>query len=93
MIKHIVMWKLAEGANAELLQARLMELAGNIPGLLDIEVGIDFLGSAQSADLVLTATLESRAALDAYQQHPAHQAVVPLMQAATVERRVVDYDC
>ncbi|MFQ5345417.1 MAG: Dabb family protein, partial [Mariprofundus sp.] len=67
-------------------------LAGKIPGLLNIEVGIDFLESEQSADVVLYAELESRAALESYQSHPEHQAVVPLVKAAAIARTVVDYE-
>ncbi len=92
MIKHVVMWQLRNKADAAPIKARLEALAGKIPGLLHIEVGIDFLGSEQSADLVLCCELEDRAALESYQQHPEHQAVVPLVKAAAISRRVVDYE-
>ncbi len=92
MIKHIVMWKLRDKADAAEIKTRLEALAGKIPGLLAIEVGIDFLGSEQSADVVLYTELESRAALEAYQAHPEHQAVVPLVKAAAISRSVVDYE-
>jgi len=92
MVKHIVMWKLRDKADAAEIKARLEALDGNIPGLLYIEVGIDFLASQQSADVVLVAELADREALESYQAHPAHQAVVPLVKAAAVARTVVDYD-
>jgi len=92
MIKHIVMWKLRDKADAVDIKTRLEALAGKIPGLLNIEVGIDFLESEQSADVVLYAELESREALKAYQSHPEHQAVVPLVKAAAIARTVVDYE-
>ena len=92
MVKHIVMWKLRDKSDAADIKLRLEALAGKIPGLLHIEVGVDFLGSDQSADLVLIAELESRAALAAYQQHPVHQAVVPLVKAAAISRTVADYE-
>jgi len=91
-MKHIVMWKLRDKSDAAHIKARLEALAGRIPGLLSIEVGIDFLGSEQSADLVLIAELENRSALAVYQSHPQHQAVIPLVKAATISRTVVDYD-
>jgi len=93
MVKHIVMWTLRDKADAAEIKARLEALTGKIPGLLHIEVGIDFLASAQSADVVLIAELENRAALDDYQQHPEHQAVVPIVKAAAIARYVVDYEC
>lgn len=93
MVKHIVMWKLRERTDAIPIKASLEALVGRVPGLLNIEVGIDFLHSEQSADLVLVAELADRAALDTYQQHPEHQAVAPLLKAAAIARMVADYDC
>jgi len=92
MIRHIVMWKLNSKADAMEIKNRLEALDGKIPGLLHIEAGIDFLGSEQSADLVLVSEHESRDALSVYQAHPEHQAVVPLVKAAAVSRTVVDYE-
>ncbi len=86
------MWKLKDKADAAEIKARLEALQGKIPGLLNIEVGIDFLESEQSADLVLCTELESREALEAYQIHPEHQAVVPLVKSAAISRSVVDYE-
>jgi len=91
MMKHIVMWKLRDKSDAPHIKVRLEALADKIPGLLSIEVGIDFLGSEQSADLVLVAELESRAALEAYQNHPEHQAVIPLVKAVAISRTVIDF--
>jgi len=92
MVKHIVMWKLRDKADAAEIKECLEALAGRIPGLLNIEVGIDFLESEQSADVVLYAELESREALKTYQSHPEHQAVVPLVKEAAIARTVVDYE-
>lgn len=92
LVRHIVMWKLRDKADAALLKARLEALNGRIPGLVHLEVGMDFLASAQSADLVLVADLENREALDSYQAHPEHQAVVPLVREAAASRTVVDYE-
>jgi hypothetical protein len=99
MIKHIVFWKLketAEGrdktANAHVIKEALEALQGKIPGLLKIEVGFNFVKADTSSDIALYSELESAAALDAYQSHPAHQAVIPLIRALTSERRAVDYE-
>jgi len=99
MIKHIVTWRLKETAhgnskaeNARLIKHKLEALFGVVPGLLKIEVGIDFSRTDQSADLALYSEFESRAALDAYQAHPAHQAVMPFIMEARSERRLVDYE-
>jgi len=96
MIKHVVMWKLKEGvdkaASTALLKERLESLNGRIPGLLHLEVGIDFVQADTSYDVVLFSELESREALDVYQQHPEHQAVVPLVRELAASRVAVDYD-
>jgi len=91
MVKHIVMWKLKNKADSEIISDKLNALMGKIPGLLNIEVGIDFSQSAAAFHMVLIAELESKEALEAYRIHPEHQAVIPLVQAAAIERAVVDY--
>lgn len=99
MIKHIVMWRLkdtAEGRtraeNARRIKAELESLQGVVPGLVRIEVGVDFSGTEDSADIVLYSEFDSREALAAYHGHPAHEAVKPLVLAARSERRLVDYE-
>ena len=98
MVKHIVFWRLKEMPAAQReqalreIKAGFEALQGVIPGLLRIEVGIDFLKSPESSDFSLYCELESRAALDVYQAHPAHQAMVPLVRDVRIERRVVDYE-
>ncbi len=99
MIKHIVMWRLkdhAEGndkaTNAKLMQSKLEALRGQIEGVLAIEVGIDFSASEASADVVLYSEFTDRAALAAYQAHPAHQAVVAFIKQVVSTRQLVDYE-
>ncbi len=99
MVKHIVFWKLKEEANglskaenAAAIKQKLEALAGQIEGLLHIEVGTDFLHSAESVDVVLYSEFTDKAALEFYQQHPLHKAVMPFIGEARSERRVVDYE-
>jgi hypothetical protein len=99
MVKHIVFWKLKEEANglsklenAKAIKHKLEDLKGKIEGLIEIEVGFDFLHSAESADVILYSTFTDKAALDFYQQHPLHKAVMPFIADARSERRVVDYE-
>jgi quinol monooxygenase YgiN len=99
MIKHIVFWKLKEEANgsnkqenAKAIKEKLEALKGKIEGLIEIEVGFDFLHSPESADVVLYSTFTDKAALDFYQQHPLHKAVIPFIAEARSERRVIDYE-
>lgn len=99
MIKHIVVWRLKESVhgndkrtNALLIKEKLEALRGKIPGLLKIEVGIDFSATESSADVALYSEFVSREALEAYQTHPAHKAVMPFVGEARSERRMVDYE-
>ena len=98
MIVHIVMWRLLSEAadnnkavNAQLAKQKLEALNGIIPGLIKLEVGIDFSRSEFSGDLVLYSELESIEALAAYQQHPAHVEAGSFIKAICSERQVVDY--
>jgi hypothetical protein len=98
MVRHIVLWRLKESANgrgkaenAAEIKRRLEDLNGKIPGLLKLEVGFDFSRGPESSDIVLYSEFETRAALDAYQGHPLHEAVKPIVMAAREERRLVDY--
>lgn len=98
MVKHIVMWKLKEEAhgndkatNAKLIKEKLENLNGKIDGLLKAEVGIDFLGGG-NFDVVLYSEVSSRKSLDAYQNHPLHQALLPFIREAVSDRKAVDYE-
>ena len=99
MVKHIVLWRLKPEAhgrtaaeNARAIKEKLEALRGRIPGLLAIEVGLDFSRTGDSCDLALTSEFESRAALDAYQAHPEHKAVMPFILEARSARHLVDYE-
>ena len=98
MIKHIVFWKLKEEAhgnnketNARLIKEKLEDLKGKIDGLINIEVGIDFLGNG-NYDVALYSEVKSREDLQAYQNHPLHQAVLPFVRGAVTDRKAVDYE-
>jgi hypothetical protein len=100
VIKHIVLWRLKEQAeghgkaeNANLVKAQLESLRGRIPGLIAIEVGINFAAEDGAADIALYSEFESRAALDAYQVHPAHVAMKAFIGSVRAERWVADYAC
>ena len=99
MVKHIVFWKVKEDLQGRAREDRLRAikdgfeaLQGVIPGLLRIEIGFDFLKSADSVDIILYSEFESRAALDGYQNHPGHLAMVPLVRDIRTERRAGDYE-
>lgn len=99
MVKHIVLWKLKDSAlgvtkqeNAAKMKQMLEALNGIVPGLVKLEVGIDFSASEASGDIVLYSEFPDRAALDAYQAHPEHQKCVAFVKEVVSERRLVDYE-
>ena len=99
MVKHIVMWKI-KGTNgltkeetAQEIKRSLEDLNGKIEGLLRLEVGIDFLQSEASYDVVLYSELVDKAALEYYQTHPLHVKVATeIVKPAATSRVVSDYE-
>ncbi len=97
MIKHIVMWNLAGETPEERRQACLFlkeqfeGLAGLIPGLLKIEVGVDFSRIDYACDVVLYSEFDSQEALDGYATHPEHLRVRGELGNTRIARYQVDY--
>ena len=94
MVKHIVMFKLAEKNQESLSQAMmaLNSLRGNIETLKSLELGTDFLNSERSYDLVLTAFFDDSEGLKTYANHKNHIPVVEKMRSLCSSSIVVDYE-
>lgn len=95
---HVVMWRLLETAqgrtaaeNAPLMKAELETMRDRIPGMSFLEVGVDTRRRANSYDVVLICVFDDAEALEAYHDHPNHNAVKPLVQAVRGETVIVDY--
>lgn len=81
MVKHVILWQLkdelSDREKAEVkegIKSGLESLKGKIPGLIEIKVEIDPLGSS-NADVMLDSAFESEEALKGYAVHPEHVAV------------------
>ncbi|NLG25821.1 MAG: Dabb family protein [Clostridiales bacterium] len=74
MLRHIVLFKIRPEFRADIpaLVKGFYEMVGQVPGMVSLEAGADVLGSDRSCDVALVVTFTDRAALDAYQDHPAH---------------------
>ena len=72
MVKHIVFFKNTDKAKIEELKTKLEALKEEIDFVVDLEVGIDFIGSERSFDLALLVDLPTRESLNAYAIHPKH---------------------
>jgi len=94
MVKHIVMFKLAEKnpENLDQAVAALNSLRGNIETLKFIEIGADFLSSERSYDIVLTTEFDNREGLKIYTLHPNHLKVVKVIRSTCSASVVVDYE-
>jgi len=92
MVTHVVFWKLKEenkGENALQIKQRIESLVGVIPGLISAQVGMNINGGEY--DLALVSTLASKDALEAYDAHPAHQAVRQFVRSVVDGRAAIDY--
>lgn len=94
MIKHIVCFKLKDNSteNCEKAKEVLLSMQGNVPQLRGIEVGVDFLHSERSYDVILQVLLDDAKALDDYQNDPYHCSVVkPHMHSVREASVAIDY--
>ena len=98
MVTHVVMWKVKgqsaqeKKVNSVELVSALKSLTGKIPGLIDLEAGINGPASAAAWDVVLRTRHDSWEALDGYRVHPVHVEVAGVVGGLTIDRAVVDWE-
>ncbi|MDP4132798.1 MAG: Dabb family protein [Bacillota bacterium] len=97
MVRHIVFWKLKEEAcgntkleNAKIIKEKLEALQGKIPGIIDMQVGINENGGEYDAALI--STFESMDALKSYDSHPEHLKVREFVKTVRESRASVDFN-
>lgn len=96
-VKHIVMWNLLgeteheRSANIEKLKGAFEGLRSVIPGLLKLEIGVDFSKIDYACDVVLYSEFDSMEALQSYATHPAHLRVREELGNVRTARHQVDY--
>ncbi len=77
MFRHIVLYRLkdrseqAKGA----LKEKFLSLRGNVPEIVDLQVGTDCLFSQRSYDVALSIGFQSKEDLSRYKAHPFHVGV------------------
>ena len=91
MIRHVVIWKLYDAADAPRFKSLLDTCKGLVPGMRQFDVGIRHEGMDANADVVLVSQFEDAAALDAYQNHPIHKAVSAQLGPMRETRHVIDH--
>ena len=92
MIVHNILFKLKDKAHIPEAVAKLQGMAGQIPELAFIEVGIDQVGSNRSFHIALLTKFKTWADLDSYQTHPVHTPVIEYMSNIIENVAVVDYE-
>lgn len=97
MIKHIVMWDVraandvAHRAGIRQIKQAFEGLRGRIPGLRQIEVGVNHSVVDYACDVVLYSEFDSAADLEAYASHPEHLRVRDELGDLRIARHQVDY--
>ena len=95
MIKHIVCFKIKDDFKGRIPEAKytLLSMKDNVPMLRGIQVGVDFLHSERSYDIILEVLLDSKEDLDKYQNDPYHCNVVKTLMHEIREASVaIDYE-
>ena len=94
MIRHIVMFRLKDARphKVEAAAQMLRSMKGKIEGLLELEVGTDFLGSERSYHLALTCTFRDMEAVRVYDKHPFHEAQRDYIYAHRIDGKTVIYE-
>jgi len=98
MIRHVVTWKLAaddaatRAEQAAEVARRLNALDGVVPKLRSITAGANVAYPDANWDVTLVADVDSIAALEEYQVHPAHEEVVAYVRSVVASRVAVDFE-
>ena len=90
-VGRVVVEPLVDERDADGRDRALRALRGVVPSLLQISIGPDIIGGG-NWDVALVADFADAAGLDAYQTHPAHQAVVGYVRSVVAERVAVDFE-
>ncbi len=95
MIKHIVCFKLRDNSAENCNKTRdiLLSMKGKVKMLVDIKVGIDFLHSDRSYDIILETWFSTEKDLDDYQKDLYHCNIVKKHMHANASSSIaIDYE-
>jgi hypothetical protein len=97
MIRHIVMWRVHGDSPQQRAEARAKvkaafeSLRGRIPGMRNLEIGLDTSNVDYACDVVLVTDFETRQSLEDYATNPHHLRVRDELQGVRTSRHQVDY--
>jgi hypothetical protein len=97
VIRHLVLWKLADpDADRAAVAADLVERFGALVPIVDgldrLDIRHDLGEVDGNWDLALDADYRDNAALEAYQVHPAHQEVAAYVRSLVSARACIDFE-
>ena len=93
-IKRISLFKLKNRSEKQIQEVadKLRSMQGNIPSLMNMEVGINFSKSDEAYDVLMIATFKNKEALLTYSKDPFHLKVKSFVEQHYKNRAVVDYE-
>jgi hypothetical protein len=95
MIEHVVVAKAKPGRERDVdaILADFTRDIGHLPGLIAMTVGPNFHQRSLDAGVThgMLVRLADQAALNAYQVHPIHAALLPKLNETCIERLVLDW--
>lgn len=98
MIRHIVVWKLKDDADATreeriaAIRAALEPLLGTAPSLRSLQIVENMAYHDKNFELALLTDFDDLAGLDAYQQHPAHLEAAAIVRSHVETRASIDFE-
>lgn len=97
MVKHIVVWKMADiedkSERMQVMKEKLEALKNDINLIQSIEVGINFNEKETDVDVVLVSEFLTREDMEAYLVHPLHKAAgKDYVKPYVTSRYVIDYE-
>ena len=96
MVKHVLFVKLKENTPEQCQKVKdlFLSMKEKIDFVREVTVGIDYLHSERSYDVVLELVVDSPEALEAYQVHPYHAGVLKpyITEVRDGINVVVDYE-
>ena len=96
-VRHLVFWKLngtsdeERDEQAHVVKSSLERLRGSIPNVTELTVHRNCAFHGSNWDLALVSEFTDLAALEAYQEHPAHRAAAAEIKLCVSERAAVDF--
>ena len=98
MLRRVVLWRLRatepaqKSLDAGTIKRALESMRGKIPGLVNIQVGINTAAGADVSDVVMIVDFENAQALEVYEHHPVHEQVKPIVGPLRDEKRLIEYE-